>query len=250
MSTSLNFREYQQAFAAHIRHPEQNPMPTGIEARRMQVYTELLYNNIESFILKCFPVLRKILSDAQWDALVRQFFAKHQCNTPYFKEIPAEFIQFLQEEWQPEEQLNFPAFVVELAHYEWLELALHIAHDEAYIGLNRTGDLLTETPVLNPTYCLQAYQFPVHRISPDFQPNEVEPTILLVYRDQQEQIQFMVLNAVTARLLEILSQEIIGETALLQLAQEMQHPNPSELLQFGTQLLTDFREKGIILGSR
>lgn len=246
----MDFRAYQTAFAAHIRDPQHNPRPAGVPEQRMQVYNELLYNNVEGFILKCFPVLKQILDETQWDSLVRQFFAKHRCDTPYFKEIPAEFIQFLQEEWQAEPELSYPAFVVELAHYEWLELALYIAHDETHIGLEIEGDLLNKTPVLNPTHCLQAYQYPVHQISPSFQPQEPNPSILLVYRDEQEQIQFMELNATTARLLELLNSDVTGKQAILQLAQEMQHPKPEELLQFGQQLLQDFKNKGIILGSR
>lgn len=246
----MNFREYQTAFAAHIRNPEQAPCPQGIEQRRMQVYNELLYNNIESFILKCFPVTKQVLNDEQWHTLVRQFFAQHQCDTPYFKEIPAEFIQFLQSEWQAPEPLEYPPFLIELAHYEWLELALYIAHDESHIGLNQQSDLLTTVPVLNPTHCLQAYQYPVHHISPSYQPNESQPVILLVYRDHTEDIQFMELNAVTARLVELLDGKNNGEQAILYLAQEMQHPNPQDLLTFGQQLLNDLRTKGIILGSR
>ncbi len=62
------------------------------------MYRELFFNNIEGFLSGNFPVLRKILDDQQWFALVQDFFAKHPCQSPYFSEIPEEFLDYLQNE--------------------------------------------------------------------------------------------------------------------------------------------------------
>ena len=61
--------------------------PAGVEARRMKVYNELLYNNTESFLLGCFPVLRRCLGERRWNRLVREFFRVHRSHTPYFRQI-------------------------------------------------------------------------------------------------------------------------------------------------------------------
>ena len=47
-----NFKDVQYAFTRHMRDPESNPAPEGIEDRRIGVYRELVYNNIEGFIAK------------------------------------------------------------------------------------------------------------------------------------------------------------------------------------------------------
>ena len=60
-ATRPPFQEYQYAFAAHIRDPRANPRPPGVPARRTRVYNELLFNNLEGFLLACFPVTRKVL---------------------------------------------------------------------------------------------------------------------------------------------------------------------------------------------
>jgi hypothetical protein len=44
------FQQKQYAFAAHIRDPEQNPAPAGVEDRRMAIYRELFFNNLHNLI--------------------------------------------------------------------------------------------------------------------------------------------------------------------------------------------------------
>ena len=60
------FQQYQFAFTRHIRDPQHQPRPSGVTARRMKIYNELLYNNLESFLLACFPVTRKVLGVRKW----------------------------------------------------------------------------------------------------------------------------------------------------------------------------------------
>jgi hypothetical protein len=92
------------------------------------------------------------------------------------------------------------------------------------------------------------YQYPVHNISPDFQPQSPESTHLLLLRNRQNKIEFVVLNAVTARLMQLLQEGLNGRMALQQLAEEIQHPNPSQLLQYGLQLFTQFKLQSVLLG--
>ena len=41
-----SFQDKQYEFAAHLRDPENVPAPDGIEDRRMGIYRELFYNNL------------------------------------------------------------------------------------------------------------------------------------------------------------------------------------------------------------
>jgi hypothetical protein len=52
------FQKKQFAFAAHIRDPEHNPAPGGVEDRRMAIYRELFFNNLHNLIGTTFPVIR------------------------------------------------------------------------------------------------------------------------------------------------------------------------------------------------
>jgi len=108
-----NFKDVQYAFTRHMRDPESNPAPEGIEDRRIGVYRELVYNNIEGFIANSFPVLRKITADEQWHEMLRDYVCRHQAHTPLFPRMPLEFLQYLEDERQghPED----PDFILELA---------------------------------------------------------------------------------------------------------------------------------------
>lgn len=246
------FQRYQLAFTAHIRDPKGQPRPRGVQARRMKVYNELLYNNVERFILACFPVLRQVLGVRKWRRLVRAFFAGHRSHTPYFRQIPDEFIQFLQHEWQPDPA--YPDFLLELAHYEWIELALSVSTlDQQTLPHDAHGDLLENVPVLNPVLANLTYRYPVHRIGARFKPAvaPLQATHLLVFRNLADEVRFIVQNPVSARLVALLAPGgRSGRAALVQLATEMQHPDPQAVVSFGADILARLRTEQAILGSR
>lgn len=248
----MNFQEAQYRFAAHIRNPESNAAPSEIEDRRMAIYRELFYKNIESFIANGFPVLRKITSDDLWHAMVRDFFDRHRCSSPYFVEIAQEFLQYLDSEREANAE-DFP-FLLELAHYEWVELALEIDDQEIPTnGFNPRGDLMSGHPVVSPLAWVLQYQYPVHQISPQFLPESTAetPVFLLAYRNRQDLVKFMEINAVTARLLTIFQERQFcrGEEAVAQLIEELQHPNPNVVYSGAEQALEQLRQQEIILGT-
>ena len=240
------FQRYQLAFTAHIRDPKATPRPAGVEARRMKIYNELLYNNVEGFLLACFPVLRQVLGTRKWARLVRAFFSAHRSRTPYFRQIPDEFIQFLQNEWAAPE--GYPPWTLALAHYEWVELVLSVSNRAVDRDIDDAGDLLDGLPVLNPVLANLHYDWPVHRIGPR---HTVRPadTCLLVYRDATDQVQFSEINAFTARLLTLLEPgSLSGRAALEKITAESRHPDPALILRAGGALLAKLRMLGVILG--
>lgn len=252
-SDKPDFRQQQYRFTAHLRDPQSHPAPEGIEDRRMAIYRELFYNNVQGFMADSFPVLRALLDDERWHRLVRRYFARHKAKTPLFPEMPREFLKYLEHEHEP--VADDPPFLFELAHYEWVELALSLADQEPdWARIDPQGDLLTAQPVLSPLAWPLSYQFPVHRIAPEFQPGQPgeQPTCLLVYRDDRDEITFMELNPVTARLLALIDQNTgqSGEALLRQIAGELNHPDPDTVIQGGRQILNDLRQRGVIPGTR
>lgn len=240
-------------FTAHIRDPDNNAIPDGIESRRMKIYSELFYNNIEGFVSSTFPVLKSIYEHDHWHKMVRDFFIKHRCQSPYFLEISQEFLAYLQNERQP--QTEDPVFLLELAHYEWVELALLISDESIDIkGINPNGDLLASHPVISPLAWSLAYQFPVHKIDPDFLPEAIPEasSYLVVYRDRNDNIEFMELNPVTARLIQLLNEntELTGLQAIEQIAEELQSNDIEMIIENGHAALQELQQHGILLGTR
>ncbi|MBI5331631.1 MAG: putative DNA-binding domain-containing protein [Betaproteobacteria bacterium] len=247
----MDFQAYQRAFTARIRDPKAHPRPPGAPARRMKVYEELLFNNLEGFLLACFPVCRKILGVRRWSRLVRSFFRDHASHTPYFRQIPEEFLRYLQDEWTPTE--SYPAFLPELAHYEWVELELDTSNrDRDLPAHDPAGDLMAGRPLLNPVLRVLAYRWPVHRLSPRFKPDQTpeQPTFLMAFRTLEDlEVHFTVVNAATARLLSLLQERpgLTGADALEILAREMGADAPA-MRAHGEELLADLRHQGVLLG--
>lgn len=246
------FKIKQYEFAAHIRDPENNPPPSKIEARRMAIYSELFYNNVESFVSGAFPVLRELYEESQWHEMVRDFFSRHKSKTPLFLEISQEFLIYLQTERNLE---NDPAFILELAHYEWIELAASIAEPEIeFDKIDTEGDFLGGLPVLSPLAWPLNYQYPVHKISPDFQPEnpEATPVCLIVYRDRNDEVGFMETNSVTNRLLQLIQEfpDCTGRQHLQKIVEEMQHPNPDIVIKGGLEIMENLRKMDILPGIR
>jgi len=246
------FQAFQRRFLTHIRNPRQTGRPAGVNARRMGVYNELLFNNIEDVLAGCFPVIKRILGRTRWIKLVREFFAEHRSKRPFFRQVPDEFIDYLKKERK--RHRADPPFLKDLAHYEWIELDLFVSNaEERTAGLDPQGDLLKGRPILNPVMQLASYSFEVHRISPHFQPKKASrtPFRYLVFRDPSDEIQFIVLNAVTARLIELLQEgKLSGEKILKKIAGELRASPYEGVMSGGAQILEDLRKKGAILGVR
>ncbi len=244
------FQQLQYGFAAHLRDPDKHPAPPDIEDRRMQIYRDLFYKNIQNFIATAFPVVRTLYTDDDWHALVRDFYARHISHSPQFYQIAEEFLAYLQDEHQPRD--CDPPFLQELAHYEWAEMILAIDPVEVSLdAVDTEADLLAGVPVLNP--CLQnlAYSYPVHRISADYRPDRADqqPAFLVVYRKPDDVVAFLEVNAITARLIQRLQEqpELSGEAQLLALADEAGLV-AGTVLTFGARTLEDLRARAVVLG--
>jgi len=182
----------------------------------------------------------------------QDFFIHHQCKTPLFAEISVEFLNYLEHQ---RNAASDPPFLLELAHYEWVELALSVSDaDRDLPSYDPNGDLAAGIPLASALAWTLSYQYPVHRISSEFQPSEPgeQPTLLTVYRDRLDEIHFLEINPVTFRLLQLIGENDnkTGNELLQTIAEEMQHPNPQTVIEHGYSLLDDLRNRNIVIGSR
>lgn len=248
----MDLKQRQLAFAAHLRDPEGVPAPAGIEPRRMEVYRQLFINNVTSLLSSTFPVTRAVLGEAAWARLAREFYAQHKAQTPYFAKLPAEFVEWLAA--RPVQGTREPPFLDELAHYEWVELALGISEVEPDLsGIDPQGDLLEGRPSLSPLAWPLAYRWPVHRLCEAYQPAEPpdEPTFIVVHRGPDGQVGFLQVDALTLRLLQLLAEDgrSNGRELLERIAGESPGADRATLLERGAQMLALLRERGAILGT-
>lgn len=249
-------RAQQDAFAAHLRDPERNPPPPGIDRDRMRVYSDLFFNNISRLLAGNFPVIRRIRG-AAWNDLVRAFYRGHGCRTPLFPELPREFVRWL------EESDGHEPWLAELAHYEWVELALltsqarpdALAHDPIDApGADPARRLLEGCPLVSPLAWPLAYAWPVHRIGPDWTPDAApaEPTLLLLHRGDGGRVRFHVLSPLAWRLLGRLSEapSLDGRAQLEALAAEAGVADDDGFVAQGAAMLARWHREGIVIGVR
>ena len=236
--------------ARYVRSPDTQPGPAGIEPRRLKLYGDLLFNNIEGLLAGNLPVIRKTLGDADWRALVHRFFANHRSQTPLFTRIGLELIDFLE---TPEGHDPQRPWLAELAHYEWAELGLQLSN-ATLPGHDPDGDLLEGVPVLSPLAWPLAYRWPVDRIGPDFQPDTAptEPTLVLLQRDSHGKVQFSALSPLLFQLLERIGANttVSGGTLLAQLARETGQADIDAFIDTARPMLQRLHQQGVLAGIR
>lgn len=247
---SVDFKTKQAEFAAYIRDPNNCPVPNDVDPQRMAMYRELFFNNINSFLSSNFPVLRAILTDQQWQALAQDFFVQHRCQTPHFSEIAEEFLDYLQNQRDCRDDF---AFLLELAHYEWVEMALSIAKDTPIFGDQAfVANILHRQLTLSPLAWPLVYQYPVERIGPNYLPQSApeQPTCLIVYRDREDDMHFMQTTIHNFRLLQLIEQNsgLIGSDYLQALRAELpENMDQQNLLDFASKTLQEMAAKDILI---
>lgn len=242
------FQQRQIKFAEHIRDPDNTAPLQDLEDRRLQIYRELFFNNVQGFLENSFPVLKSLYQCDQWQRLVRSFLVTHHCRSPYFIDISKEFVEYLSNSYH--KHPADPVFLEELAHYEWIELAVDTrTHDieiTPWDGAEQVGDV-----AFSPLAELLSYRYPVHQICPDFQPAVSNGyTYLVVHRQRDNQVRFTEINALSAHLLNVVAQQSIP---LDQLVQQMQRDLPqfdaAQLAQGAQQIVQQMLLAEILLPS-
>lgn len=240
-----------KALPAHIRDPRCAP-PPGVDARAAGIYRDLVQKSVAGLLRGNFPVLCRTLGESAWRDLVADFLRDHRAMTPLFPEIGEELIAFL--EARQQDSAADPAWLPELAHFEWVELALEIDSAEPDVEtFDPEGDLLAGAPVLSPLAVVLVYRFAVHRIIEGQVPAAPEPVpvCLLAARDAAGRVRCSETTPFTVRLIERLEADTSrsGREQLLALAAEA-GASVDAVLKDGAALLRQLRAQGVILGTR
>ncbi len=244
--------DFQESYSTYLRTPT-GDCPTGIPARRSQVYEELVFNNTSGFIDKCFPVAKSILDAEQWLHLIKLFFKEWSCHTPYFSKIPHEFVEYINDGPSVDASIHpegIPDWLGSLLHYEWIELEVELSTKNVAIATSAdTPEALLTTEVMsNPTLMNLQYDWPVHNISPDSVPSNPILTLLLVYRTAAHTVEFMEVNALTAALLQIIDAQPGPVTSILgELTELVPSINQEQAIQFGLPLINNLLQSQILL---
>ncbi len=246
------FMKIQLDFTAGLRNPNKILTNDPKEKERRIMYQKIVYNNMDEILENAFPILYEISSEKLWENLITDFIAHHKAQSPVFLKIPEEFVIYLK---TTRTSQNDPPYLFELAHYEWVEHALDIANEKIdFKKINTKGDLLSGIPVISPLAQLLSYRYPVHEINVNNIPNapSIAPHYLIAYRNTADDVGFLQVNLMTARLVELLDQckGLTGKQALIQISNEINHPHPHQVIEAGLKTLQTLQKNDILLGTK
>ncbi|EJN20813.1 hypothetical protein PMI36_03877 [Pseudomonas sp. GM79] len=241
--------QHQETLTRYLRDPDHCAPPDGMDVARAQVYRDLVFSNLSSLLSGTFPVLVKVLGDDHWRALVRIFLRDYRAQTPKFGEIAQEFVEFLASEPLALSDGPWPPFMVELAHYEWVEMALQQSDAEP-LPASDAGLLLDRPLQVSPLAWPLAYAWPVQLVGPDYRPDSppAQPTLLLVRRGEDWGVRFSELSPLAWRLLQRIEAfpQLNGRAQLEGLAVEAEMVGSPEFIDSGLALLQQMHDEGVI----
>ncbi len=248
MDKSVLFQE-QNTLGRYLRDPDHCAPPAGMDVARAQVYRDLIFNNLSLLLSGTFPVLIKVLGEARWRSLMRIFLRDYRASTPKFGEIAQEFVEFLAAQPPGLSDGDWPPFMVELAHYEWVEMALQQSEAEP-LPASDAGQLLECALQVSPLAWPLAYAWPVQLVGPDYQPDAPpgQPTLLLVRRAEDWNVKFSELSPLAWRLLQRIIEfpQMTGREQLQGLAVEAQAVGSPMFIESGAALLRQMHGEGVV----
>ncbi len=113
----------QQAFCTRLRGPYAF---LNNQSGREKVYYHLLRANLHEVLVNIYPRVIDAIGTKSWTFLLDAFLQRHAASTPYFYELPDEFLGFL---WHNRAEYSQWPWLWALAHFEWMELVATVAND-------------------------------------------------------------------------------------------------------------------------
>lgn len=199
----LDFQQVQQQLCRELR--DATPDSQLIDSRRLQVYQELLRNNVNTFIDTCYPISQRLLGESVWADLAEAFFAHSRCDSPFYYDISLAFREYLDAAEHPI-LVQYP-WLRELLHVEWMELHVDLAEFDwpapQVVDLDESAAYHLSVPVW-----VLAYQWPVYQWTREItleQIGEPDPSCILVWRSREHHLQQIQVSPIAAFLIEQMS---------------------------------------------
>lgn len=151
--------QHQTSLATYCRTGCYENIP-GVNEKHVKQYRRLVYNVIDDTLSTAYPLSKKLLLEEEWNTLVQDFFSSVNCSSPQIWTMPRELVEFLEDSDYVLVQ-KYP-FLVELLHFEWLEIEVYMMEDAPVVPYKVEGDFQVETLYLNPELRILALSYPVH----------------------------------------------------------------------------------------
>lgn len=169
---------------------------------RIHHYRRLVFNITNGTLKQAYPITFKLFTDAQWKAIVNDYFENHNAQEYRIWQMPKEFFQFAKKQ-NYAEKFSFP-FLNDLLLFEWIEIDVHTMEDEIFPDYKNEGNIWEDKLVMNPEYRLLQLEYPVHtKKTKEITEADKGNYFLLAYRESENfGVRFMNLSVLYAYTIE------------------------------------------------
>ncbi len=182
MQTPSTDAAHQAALANYARDPLNHPPPAGMAPARAAVYARLVHNNVCGFIRRCFSASMPLADPAIWADLEARFLAQARPHSPYFSDIPPQFLHYAQASGR------LPETVLALMDFETTQLAAEITPMSTAAAHAQEHSLLQWSPAAF------LRQYSVDFIAHDLAGFTATPSRVLVWRSHNDDVYYRLLD--------------------------------------------------------
>ncbi|MBF0804996.1 MULTISPECIES: DUF2063 domain-containing protein [unclassified Neisseria] len=234
----ISSAQAQAQLADHIRNPAL-PAPPGIAPERLAVYTRLVRNNIKSFLDLCFSDSSLLADSEQWQGWQNRFLIEAHPESPFFNDIPPQFLAYLnslpQHERPSENMLAVMDFETALLH---AETAIQPDSDGRW----------HEHSVLSWAPAAQLQYYPCDFVSIGPEQIEDSPCHVLTWRNRSNEVYYRTIEGTDLFLLQHFQRQSDTFTNLLAGLQELlPEQDVAELLK---PAVNDWVDAGVLLTTK
>jgi len=243
MKLSDETYEQQAALASYCRDGHLPKLDATIPDNLNQ-YRRLVFNIISDALGTSYPISAKKVGADDWEQLVDDFFSNYPCSSAQIWSMPYELITYLESDEHPI-KLKFP-WLMELLHFEWLEVEIFCDEDEE-VHAEKSTEVLNEKLVINPTLRLEHFTFPVHKA---IELKEQGDYYLLAYRSSEnDKVYFEEITGFLALVIhQIANTELILRDILIESGKKLGITDEHVLLQEGKVFAEKMLQKTVFLG--
>jgi uncharacterized protein len=225
----------------------------GAEPARWRAYRRMVRSRFAETIEHGFERLKGVVGADRFGALLGRFLAEAPPRSPYLRDIPGEFLRFIEKNWSVlSASLTLPVYALDLARYEWAELETAYAFEEVD-PLEVAPLHMQRVAVLSPAHRLLELDFPVHRLGTEGDETSMNPgpVSLCLYRDAKtHEVTALELTPVTATMLTLMEQRSMALTDVVRNAADSRGLVVDvAFVDALSTLLADLIERGVLLGS-
>ncbi len=219
----------------------------SISPEKIQIYHELVRNNVEEVLYRAFPLTFHLLSHKQWNEMLDLYLAKEAFTVHSVWRMPQTLVRVaIEQNWA--ERWNIP-YLVDLLHFEWIEIEIDMMADLKRENFKIEGRILDDPLLLNPESQIIVYSYPVYekKVLPREMKEGVYPVLVMRHPDTGD-VHFVALSRFFLHVYEMLADHT-GREALIQAAKTFQL-NESKALAVGEKFLLDLMGQQAIYGWR